>query len=128
MWLRNEDSILDPKPRPVPYRVSLSRESDKKLLAQDDEGQLNLSNKWQQYTLSFRRPGAAQSKDYSEVKLNEILAADGRYRIDLTLDGKPIASYLLNVKGGRVNDIDLAQMRKDEYKIILPLANDRQPK
>ena len=125
VWLRNEDNILDPKSRPAPYHVSLTRESDKKLLAEDDDGQLNLTNRWQMYTLSFRRPKAGQTKDYSEVKLNEILASDGRYRIDLTLDGKPRASYILNVKGGRINDLDLAQMRKDEYKIIIPLTNGR---
>ena len=122
VWLRNEDTFLDPKPRPAPFRVSLTRESDKKLIAEDDEGQLNLTNKWQQYTLSFRRPKASQTKDYSEVKLNEILATDGKYRIDLTLDGKPRASSVLNVKGGRINDLDLAQMRKEEYKIIIPLS------
>jgi hypothetical protein len=125
VWLRNEDNILDPKSRPAPYHVSLTRESDKKLLAEDDDGQLNLTNRWQMYTLSFRRPKAGQTKDYSEVKLNEILASDGRYRIDLTLDGKPRASYILNVKGGRINDLDLAQMRKDEYKVIIPLTNGR---
>jgi hypothetical protein len=126
VWLRNEDTVLDPKPRAVPFHISLVRDSDKKLLAEDSEGKLNLTNNWQQYTLSFRRPNTAQTKDYSEVKLNELLAADGKYRINLTLDGKPSGSYLLNVKGGRINDVDPVQMRKEEYKIILPLANERQ--
>jgi hypothetical protein len=49
------------------YHVSLTRESDKKLLAEDDEGQLNLTNQWQMYTLSFRRPKTEQTKEYSEV-------------------------------------------------------------
>jgi hypothetical protein len=116
---------IGPKTAARTFHVTLTRESDKKLLAEDDEGQLNLTNHWQMYTLSFRRPKAAQTKDYSEVKLNELLAADGRYRIDLTLDGKPRASYLLNVKGGRINDIDPVQMRKEEYKIFIPLTNER---
>ena len=123
VWLRNEDSIIDPKPRAVPFHIGLIRESDKKLIAEDDEGKLNLTNKWDMYTLSFRRPNAAQTKDYSEVKLNEILATDGKYRIELSLDGKLRSTYILNAKGGRINDLDLAQMRKDEYKIIIPLAS-----
>lgn len=124
VWLRN-DEPSDAKPKAVPFHVRLIRESDKKVLGEDSEGKLNLLPKWQNYKLSFRRPGAAETKDYSEFKLSEILAADGKYRVELTLDGKPKYDYVLNVKGGLINGVDLVQMRKDLYRIMIPLTNER---
>jgi hypothetical protein len=120
VWLRNDAN--DPKPRATPFHIRLFRESDKKLLAEDNQGKLNVTPLWQQYKLSFRRPGAAQTKDYSEVKLNELLAADGKYRIELELDGKVRSNYPFTVAVGRLNGIDPVAMRKENYRIIVPLS------
>jgi hypothetical protein len=108
----------------APFSIRLVREADKKVLAEDSEGKLNLTPKWRQYTLSFRKPNAAQTKDYSEFKLSEILAVDGKYRIELTLDGKPRSSYSFTVKDGKLNGLDLAAMRKENYRVIVPLSAD----
>ena len=59
---------------------------------------------------------------------SEILATDGKYKIELTLDGKPRADYTLTVKAGMINGIDPVIMRKENYRIILPLTNERRPK
>jgi hypothetical protein len=122
VWLRNDIGLNDPKPRPAPFHIRLIRESDKKVLAEDSEGKLNLSYKWQQYKLSFRRPKTAGDAGYSEFKLNEVLAADGKYRIELDLDGKPRSTYSFTVKDGKLNGLDLAAMRKENYRIIVPLT------
>jgi hypothetical protein len=68
------------------------------------------------------RPNAHQTKDFSEFKLNEVLSNDGSYTIELALDGRPYSTYKLNVKNGRLNDFDLAQMRKERYRIVVPLT------
>lgn len=122
VWLRNDAGLNDPKPRAAPFHIRLVRESDKKVLAEDSEGKLNLTHKWQQYKLSFRKPRAAGSTDYSEFKLNEVLATDGKYRIELDLDGKPRSAYHFTVKDGKLNGLDLAAMRKENYRIIVPLT------
>jgi hypothetical protein len=122
VWLRNDDGLSDPKPRAVPFHIRLIRESDKKTLAEDSTGKLNLTHKWQQYKLSFRKPGAAETKDYSEFKLSEILAVEGKYRIELALDGKPRSSYSFTVKDGKLNGLDLAAMRKENYRVSVPLS------
>ncbi len=122
VWLRNDDGLNDPKPRAAPFHIRLVRESDKKTLAEDSEGRLNLTPKWREYKLSFRKPNVAQTKDYSEFKLSEILAVDGKYRIELTLDGKPRSSYSFTVKDGKLNGLDLAAMRKENYRVSVPLS------
>jgi hypothetical protein len=122
VWLRDEDSVADPKRKNVPYQLRLVREGDKKILAESSEGSgISLDHKWHDFKLSFRRPGAAQTKDYSELKLSEIVATDGKYRIELAIEGRPKANYPFMVKSGRINDIDLAQMRKENFRIIVPL-------
>jgi hypothetical protein len=126
VWLRDEDSVAEPKRRRVPFRLRLIRESDKKTVAESDEGSaLMLDHKWHDVKLSFRRPGAAQTKDYSELKLSEVIATDGKYRIELALEGRPVANYPFTVKSGRINDIDLAQMRKEIFRIMIPLNRSK---
>jgi len=117
VWLRNDAGLNDAKPRATPFHVKLVRESDKKILAEDSEGKLNLSPAWNQYKLSFRRAGGGEG----EFKLNEILATDGKYRIDLELDGKPRSSYSFSVSQGKLNGLDLAAMRKENFRVIVPL-------
>lgn len=124
VWLRDVKSLGEFKPKPVPYRVRLIREKDKQVLAEGGEN-IVLSYNWQSYPLHFGRPGAEQTKDYTEFKLSEVMANDGNYIIEFALDAKPYASYKLSVKNGRLNDIDLAQMQKDKYKIIIPLTGSK---
>jgi hypothetical protein len=126
VWLRNSGASAGPKRTPVPFTLRLIRERDNKVIATEDQGSsLALTHKWESATLSFRRPDRAQTKDYSEFKLSEIVAVDGAYRIELSLDGKLYTTYKLQIKNGRINDIDLAQMRKENYKIMLPLTAER---
>ncbi len=121
VWLRNDAGLNDPKPRPAPFHVKLVRDSDKKVLAEDSEGKLNLTPDWQQYKLSFRRSGAGAGES-TEFKLSEILAVDGKYHIDVELDGKPRSSYAFTVRDGKLNNLDLAAMRKEMYRVIVPLT------
>ena len=126
VWLRKDDPVTDPKPVSVPVSMKLIRESDKQVVAvSDPDWKVSLTHKWHSFSLSFRRPGAAQAKDYSEFKLNEVLAADGKYRIELNVEGRPKAEYSFTVKGGRINDLDLVQMRKENYRIIIPLTKSK---
>jgi len=125
VWLRLEDSVTDPKQAPVPYSLKLIRESDKKLIAENAEGSLKLNTKWHNFNLSFRRPNAAQTKDYSEFKLSEVLAADGKYRIELKLDGRPTAIYILTIKNGQINGLDPIEVRKEKFRVIIPLTREK---
>ena len=52
-------------------------------------------------------------------------AVDGRYRFELSVDGKPYSEYGFTVKNGQINDIDIAKMQKEEYKIFVPLTATR---
>jgi len=126
VWLRNVNNTGAPNPTAQTVTVRLVRENDKHVLAETDaDYRLVLKHTWQSVDIPFRRPGAAQTKDYSEFKLSEVVAQDGRYHFEMTIDGKPYADYPFTVKGGRLNDVDLAQMRKDEYKIMIPLTATR---
>lgn len=126
VWLRDVKNLGGFKPTPVQYRTRLIRDKDKQVLAEDGaDSALNLSYNWQSYSLSFRKPNAEQNKDYSEFKLSEVTANDGSYTIEFSLDGKPYALYKLNVKNGRLNDFDLAQMQKENYKILIPLTANK---
>lgn len=126
VWVRDEDATAEPKRRRIPYTLRLIREADKKVVGESDPNSaLMLDHKWADVKLSFRRPGAAQAKEYSEFKLSEIIATDGKYRIELALEGRPAANYPITVKGGRINDIDLAQMRKENYRIMIPLTRTK---
>lgn len=129
VWLRNLNNLGAPKPPPVPVRVRLIREKDNQTLAEtDDNYKLNLTHKWQSIDLPFRKPNAATIKDYSEFKLSEVIANDGRYKFEMTFDEKPYSDYSFTVKNGKLNDIDLVQMRKEEFKIIIPLTATRRDK
>jgi hypothetical protein len=123
VWLRKDDPVADPKPVSLPVTMKLIREGDKTIVGESDAREsVSLTHKWRSYSLSFRRPGAEQAKDYSEFKLNDILATDGKYRIELAVEGRPKVNYVFNVKGGRINGLDLAVMRKENYRIIIPLS------
>jgi hypothetical protein len=91
----------------------------------DDPYDLNLTQKWASVDIPFRKPGASKTKDYSEFKLSDILAVDGQYRFELSVNGRPYSDYTFTVKNGNINDIDLAKMQKEEYKIFVPLAGVR---
>lgn len=126
VWLRNINNTGAPNPTPQAVNVRLIREKDKQVLAETDENyRLNLKHTWQSVDIPFRKPGASQTKDYSEFKLSEVVANDGRYKFEMTVDGRPYADYPFTVKNGRLNDVDLAQMKKEEYKIIIPLTGTR---
>lgn len=129
VWLRNPAANGAPNTPPLPVQARIIREKDKQVLAEtDDPYRLNLTHKWASVDLPFRKPGALKNKDYTEFKLSEITAVDGRYRFDLTVDGKPYSSYAFTVKNGQINDIDLAKMQKEEYKIFIPLTAERAKK
>jgi hypothetical protein len=124
VWLRDPNNLGEFKPPPIQYRTRLIREKDKQVLAEGggETSAINLTYNWQSYALSFRKPNAENTKDYTEFKLNEVLASDGNYTVELSLDGKPYSAYKFNVKNGRLNDVDVAAMRKEKYKIIIPLT------
>jgi hypothetical protein len=126
VWLRNTNATGGPNDAPVPVQARLIRVKDKQLLAEtDDPYKLNLTYRWMSIDIPFRKPGAAAAKDYSEFKLSEILAMDGQYRFEVSVGGKPYSDYTLNVKDGKINDIDLVKMQKEEYKIFVPLTAAR---
>lgn len=126
VWLRNVNHTGSPNTAPVTVNVRLIREKDKQVLAETDENyRLNLKHSWQSVDIPFRKPGAAQTKDYSEFKLSEVVANDGQYKFEMTVDGKPYSDYPFTVKNGRLNDVDLTQMKKEEYRIIIPLTATR---
>lgn len=123
VWLRDVDNTGGSNAQAQVVSVRLIREKDKQVLAETDENyQLKLQPSWQSVDIPFRKPGASQTKDYSEFKLSEIVANDGRYKFEMTINGKPYADYPFTVKNGRLNDVDLAQMKKEEYKIMIPLT------
>jgi hypothetical protein len=120
VWLRDPNNLGEFKPAPVLCEVKLIRQKDKKVLAEGSE-KIVLDYHWQAYPVHFRQPNFEQTKDYSEFTLREVTAVDGNYLIEFSLGGKPYSSYKLSVKNGRLNDVDLVQMQKDKYKIIIPL-------
>ncbi len=123
VYLRNLKAAEGPNAEPLSVNGRLIRVKDKQLLAEtDDPYKLNLSHKWESVDLPFRKAGAAAKKDYSEYKLSEILAVDGQYRFELSVDGKPYSDFNFMVKDGKINDIDLVKMQKEEYKILIPLT------
>ncbi len=52
----------------------------------------------------------------------------GVIKFAMTLDGRPYSDYPFTVKNGKLNDIDVTRMRKEEFKIIIPLAATRRDK
>jgi len=123
VWLRDVDNTGVPNPPAQTVKVRLIREKDKQILAETDENyKLKLQHTWQSVDIPFRKPNASQTKDYSEFKLSEVVANDGRYKFEMTINGKPYADYPFTVKNGRLNDVDPVQMRKEEYKIMIPLT------
>lgn len=118
VWLRDKENA-GPQPRPVKYEMRLVREGDGKAIA-GDAGALRLGPAWAGVKLSFNPEGAPQRT--SEFPANEFLKADGVYRIELSLDGKPYGVYRVNVKGGRFQR-DPAEARAAD-SALAPLENE----
>ena len=91
------------KPVSVAYHLTLSRNRDRQLIGEQRNGKLVLKPTWENYRLCFDRPNKEASKEYSALKLKEILAVDGGYTIALSIDGKPYATYKLTVDNGKIN-------------------------
>ena len=104
--LRASYELADAKPTPVPFRLTLTRDKDKKLIGEAD-GKLMLDNTWKFARVCFDRPDVETTKDHSTIKLQEIATVNGGYTIDLSYDGKPYARYKLVVSDGRINGDDL---------------------
>jgi hypothetical protein len=116
VWLRDKDNS-GPRPRSTPHELKLVRESDGKTLAVGDGSALILRPDWEGFKLSFRPPGGP-----AEFPAAEILKADGVYRAELSLDGKPYGSYRFRVKGGKF-ERDAAEAR-EAGGALMPLEND----
>ena len=104
--LRAPYDLADAKPTPVAFRLSLTRDKDKKLIGERD-GKLMLDNSWKFHRVCFDRPDVAVTKDHSTIKVQELATVAGSYTINLSYDGKPYATYKLIVKDGRINGDDL---------------------
>ena len=91
------------KPVTVPYHLTLTRNRDRKLIGEQRDGKLVLKPTWENYRLCFDRPNKEVSKEYSALKMKEILAVDGSYTIALSIDGRPYATYKLTVDKGKIN-------------------------
>jgi hypothetical protein len=96
VWLRDtENAGLEPKT--VQYAIELVREADKKTLARvgGERSGMRLTHDWQAFNLSFR---AAEGSEFTPA---EVLKTEGRYRINLSVDGKPYGVYFFAVRGGK---------------------------
>jgi hypothetical protein len=93
------------KPVSVVYQLTLTRTRDKQLIGEQQNGKLILKTTWENYRLCFDRPNREASKEFSALKMKEILAVDGAYTIALSIDGKPYATYKLNVDSGKINGL-----------------------
>jgi hypothetical protein len=122
VWLRDKESA-GARPKEIQYVLKLVRESDGKIIA-DGGGATSamiLKPHWGGYKLSFR-PTTPQPDGSSEFHASEFLKTDGKYRIDLSLDGKPYGSYSFTVKGGKLSRDD-AQTR-EAARAMMPLESD----
>ncbi|HEV2864164.1 MAG TPA: hypothetical protein VGX48_24415, partial [Pyrinomonadaceae bacterium] len=102
VWLRDAENT-GPRPREVQYTLRLVRERDGKLIAEGGgaTSAMVLRPHWSGYKLSFR-PLAVPAGGPAEFHASELLASEGDHRIELSLDGKPYASYRVTVKGGQL--------------------------
>ena len=82
----------------VPYDVKIVSARDGRVLA-TDSGSLRLEPRWLKADLLFKAAGGDPNAYF---KAGELLAADGRYSVRLTLDNKPYGEYPFVVKGGRI--------------------------
>jgi len=112
-----------PRPRQIQYELRLVRDADGKAIAGGggETSAMTLRPDWGGYKLSFR-PLAVAPGGSSEFHASELLKADGVYRIELSLDGKPYGVYRVAVKGGKFRR-DAADARAAEGA-LMPLEND----
>jgi hypothetical protein len=118
VWLRDKENA-GPRPREIQYELKLVREADGKTLA-TDAGALRLEPQWAGLKLSFNPAGVPLRT--TEFPASEVLKADGVYRIELSLGGKPYGVYRVAVKGGKFQR-DAADARAAEGA-LMPLENE----
>ena len=101
VWLRDKENA-GPRPREIQYELKLVREADGKQIAGGGgaTSAMALRPQWQGYKLSFD-PLAAPPRT-SEFPASEFLKADGAYRVELSLGGRPYGVYRFAVKGGKL--------------------------
>lgn len=123
VWLRDKENAGVRQPKQIQYTLKLVRERDGKLLAEGggETSAMSLKPQWTGYKLSFR-PLVVPSGGSSEFHASELLASDGDHRIELSLDGKPYASYRVTIKGGKFQR-DAAHAR-DAAGALMPLENE----
>jgi len=118
VWLRDREGG-GPRPRSLKYDLKLVREADGQTIAGDSSA-LRLEPQWAGVKLSFNPPNLPPG-GRSEFPANEFLKADGVYRIELALDGKPYGVYRVAVKGGKFQR-DAADARAADAA-LMPLEN-----
>jgi hypothetical protein len=124
LWVSLRDKENNgPRPKEIQYALKLVRERDGKLIAEGGgaTSAMVLRPQWTSYKLSFR-PLAVPAGGSSEFHASELLSSDGDHRIELSLDGKPYASYRVTVKGGKFQR-DAAHAR-DAANALMPLENE----
>ena len=118
VWLRDKENA-GPRPGEVQYELKLVREADGKAIA-SDAGALRLDPQWAGLKLSFNPAGVPLRT--TEFPANEFLKADGAYRVELSLGGKPYGVYRFAVKGGKFAR-DAGEARAAEAALT-PLENE----
>ena len=96
---------------PVPYEIKIVSSRDGRVLA-SETGNLRLEPRWLKAALNFRH-----GDDKSFFKAGDLLSADGRYIIQLTIDNKPYGHYPFVVKGGRI-ELQGKQIRENTDPMV----------
>ena len=122
VWLRDRENA-GAQLREVQYTLRLVRERDGKLIAEGGgaTSAMRLRPQWVGYKLSFR-PLSVPAGGSSEFHASELLASEGDHRIELSLGGKPYATYRVNVKGGKFQR-DPAHAR-EAANALMPLESE----
>lgn len=122
VWLRDAENA-GAQLREIQYTLKLVRERDGKLIAEGGgaTSAMRLRPQWAGYKLSFR-PLAVAAGGSSEFHASELLASEGDHRIELSLDGKPYASYRVTIKGGKFHR-DAAHAR-EAAGALMPLESE----
>jgi hypothetical protein len=81
----------------IPYNAKLVSLKDGRVLG-EESGTFRLEPRWLKAQLSFNPP----SDKNSYLKAAELLGADGKYAVRLTMDGKVYGEYPFDVKGGKI--------------------------
>lgn len=95
-WLRNKGG--NQAPTLLPFDIKLISSRDGRALA-EHSGTLRLEPRWLKAALNFVTAGG-ESKSY--FKAGNLLRADGRYSVRLTINNKLHGEYPFVVKGGRI--------------------------